>query len=149
MKKILLSLIVCWATLQLGAAEPKDALWNTDFPKAQAQAKAENKMLLMEFTGSDWCPPCMMLKKEILSSPEFLTFAKTNLVLVELDFPRNKPQSNALTEANERLQAKYNVEGYPTIIVLDSNGKVISRESGYGAISPKEYVAKLAKLKAK
>src|SRR5947209_4080600 len=94
MKKITVCLLTCWAALQLGAAETKDtkesSQWLTDLPKAQAKAKAENKMLLMDFAGSDWCPPCMALKKKVFSSSEFEAFAKTSLVLVDVDFPRRK-----------------------------------------------------------
>ena len=146
MKKITLTLILGWAALQLGAAE---AEWLTDLPKAQTQAKAEKKMVLMDFTGSDWCPPCKALHKNVLSSPEFADFAKASLVLVEVDFPRRKQQSAQLKKANEALSEKYQIEGYPTVIVLDSDGKQLSKEVAYDGSSAKAYVAKLQKLKKK
>jgi thiol:disulfide interchange protein len=146
MKKIILLLLTGWTVLHSFAAEGD---WLTDLPKAQAQAKAEKKMVLMDFTGSDWCPPCKALHKNVLISPDFIQFAKANLVLVELDFPNNKPQSAALKAANIALQEKFKVEGYPTIIVLDADGKQLSKEVGYSGESPKEYVAKLEKLRKK
>ena len=146
MKKIIVCLIACWITLQSFAAEGE---WLTDLAKAQAKAKAEKKMVLMDFTGSDWCPPCKALHKNVLTSAEFVQFAKGNLVLVELDFPRSKPQSDTLKKANEALSQKFGIDGYPTVIVLDADGKQLSKEVGYGGTPPKEYVAKLEKLKKK
>lgn len=144
MKKLALLLATMFAAFQLHAAE---AGWLTDLPKAQAQAKAEKKLVLLDFTGSDWCPPCKNLHKTVLTSPEFTAFAKDNLVLVELDFPRSKPQSAELKAANRKLSEKFNIEGYPTVIVLDASGKEVFKEVGYGGTPAKDYVAKLAKLK--
>ena len=71
------------------------------------KAKAEKKMVLMDFTGSDWCPPCKALHKNVLTSPEFEAYADKNLVLVEVDFPRTKPQTEELKAANKALAEKY------------------------------------------
>ena len=146
MKRITIGLIVCVAALQLSAAE---AEWLTDLPKAQAKAKAENKIVLMEFTGSDWCPPCMKMHNEVFTTPEFIAYAKANLVLVEVDFPRKKKQSAELKKANEALEKKYDVEGYPTVIVLDKEGKKASELVGYQPGGPKAFVATLEKIKKK
>lgn len=146
MKKIMICLLTGWVLLPALAAEGE---WLTDLPKAQAKAKAEKKMVLMDFTGSDWCPPCKALHKNILTSAEFVQFARANLVLVELDFPRSKPQSDTLKKANESLSQKYGIEGYPTVIVLDAEGKQLSKEVGYDGMTAKDYVAKLEKLKKK
>src|SRR5438128_6685853 len=107
MKKISIGLIACWALLQAGAEELQ---WMTDLPKAQAKAKAENKLVMMDFTGSDWCGWCIKLNKEVFSKPEFAEYAKKNLVLVEVDFPTKKKQSPELKKANEGLQEKYKVD---------------------------------------
>jgi thioredoxin-related protein len=146
MKQIVVGLLACWIVSQAGAAEEQ---WLTDLSKAQAKAKAESKMVLMDFTGSDWCPPCKALKKNVLSSPEFLNYAKKNLVLVEVDFPKSKPQTQELKKANQALQEKFNVEAYPTVIVLDRQGKQLSKKAGYGGEKPAEFVAKLEKLQKK
>src|SRR5687767_5988788 len=144
MKTIALGLLVGFLAAQAFAA---DGTWMTDLPKAQAKAKAEKKMVLVDFTGSDWCPPCKALHKNVLSSPEFLSYAKDNLVLVEIDFPRSKPQAAELKKANKELARKHGVDSYPTVVVLDSNGNELSKESGYRGENGAQYVAKLKKLK--
>jgi thiol:disulfide interchange protein len=145
MKSMALGLLVGFLAAQALAA---DGTWLTDLPKAQAKAKAEKKMVLVDFTGSDWCPPCKALHKNVLSSPEFLSYAKDNLVLVEIDFPRTKPQSDDLKKANKELSKKHNIEGYPTVIVFDSNGKELLKDVGYdGKGKAADFVAKLKGLK--
>jgi len=137
---------VSFIAFHLAAAEGE---WLTDLAKAQAQAQAEKKMVFMDFTGSDWCPPCKALHKNVLTSSEFLNYAKENLVLLVVDFPRSKPQSEALRAANEELANKFAVDSFPTIIVLHANGKKLSKESGYNGSNAKEFVANLKKLKVK
>ncbi len=142
MKKLTLCLLTCFAVLQLKAAES----WTTDLPKAQAEAKKEKKLVLMDFTGSDWCGWCIRLHKEVFSTPEFAKYAKDNLVLVEVDFPRKKSQSAELKKANHALQSKYGIEGYPTIIVLNGDGQKVG-QLGYMKGGPKAFIAELDKLK--
>ena len=143
MKKITLGLLACWAAWQVNAAEEN---WLTDLAKAQAQAKTEHKMVLMDFNGSDWCPPCKALRKNVLSSPEFIEYAKKNLVLVDVDFPKHKEIDKSQKQANEALAQKYGVEAFPTIIVLDSKGKKLKKDEGYSGESAKEFIANLQKL---
>lgn len=114
--------------LQVRAAE---LAWSTDVPKAVAQAKTDDKLVLLDFTGSDWCGWCIKFKKEALDQQAFQDFAAKNLVLVEVDFPNKKPQSDDLKKANKALAEKYNVNGYPTFVVLNKNGKEIGRQEGY------------------
>ncbi len=144
MKKITLGLLLCWMAVQGIAAEKTQ--WGTDLPSAQTKAKAEKKLVLLDFTGSDWCGWCMKLNKEVFSKPEFTEYAAKNLMLVEVDFPHNKKQSEAQVKANEALQEKYKVEGYPTIIVLNADGKKVG-ELGYLPGGPKAFIAELEKLK--
>jgi thiol-disulfide isomerase/thioredoxin len=145
MKKLTLSLVTICALLQAGAEESQ---WLTDLPKAQAQATKENKLVFVDFNGSDWCMPCMELRK-VLSTPEFANYAKTNLILVDIDFPKRKPQSEALKKANEALSEKYKVEAFPTTIVLSGSGRELSRDVGFDGKSAKELIADLEKLKKK
>jgi len=135
---LLLGLVLLAAVLPLFAepkkSEPKnsaDAGWLTSFDQALAQAKAEKKVVLADFTGSDWCGWCIKLKKEVFASAEFQKFAGEKLVLLELDYPRNKPQSDALKKQNAELQKKFNVDGFPTIVFLDGAGKELGRITGY------------------
>jgi len=137
--------MACWALAQAGAAELD---WMTDLGKAQAKAKEENRLVLMDFTGSDWCPWCIKLRKEVFSTPEFTEYAKKNLVPVEIDFPQRKQQPAELKKANRALQAKYEIRGYPTVVVLNGQGKKVG-ELGYEAGGPKPFIAKLQELKAK
>lgn len=144
MKRLALLLTATFASFTLLAAEGE---WLTDLAKAQEKAKAEKKLVLIDFTGSDWCPPCKNLHKTVLTAPEFTKFAKDNLVLVEIDFPNSKPQSAELKAANKELAKKFEIKGYPTVVVLDANGKEVFKKVGYGGTPAKEYVADLAKLK--
>lgn len=155
MKKLSFAIALAVIGLALGqhsqttvAADAKDA-WLTDYAKAQAQAKEQKKAILMDFTGSDWCPPCKQLHKTVLTSSEFKKMAEQKLVLVEVDFPENKKQSEALKKANAELEKKFKVDGYPTIVVVDASGKELFREVGYDGSSAKEYVGKLAKALGK
>ena len=143
MKKIAMCILACGALLQAAADELN---WLTDLPKAQAKAKEEKKLVMLDFTGSDWCGWCIKLNKEVFSQPAFADYAGKNLVLVEVDFPRSKPQSAELKKANAALQDKYKIEGYPTIIVLNSDGKKVG-ELGYQPGGPKAFIAELDKLK--
>jgi protein disulfide-isomerase len=145
MKKLAVGVVAVWMLCQASAAELQ---WMTDLPKAQAKAKAENKLVMLDFTGSDWCGWCIKLQKEVFSQPEFAEYAQKNLVPVEVDFPRKKKLSAEQQKANQALQEKYKVEGYPTIIVLNSEGSKVG-ELGYQPGGPKAFIAELEKLKKK
>ncbi|MCU0771591.1 MAG: thioredoxin family protein [Verrucomicrobia bacterium] len=145
MKKWMLTLLFSMVVVAANAAELN---WLTSLPDAQAKAKADNKLVMMDFTGSDWCGWCIKLNKEVFSQPEFAEYAAQNLVLVEVDFPRKKQQSKELKAANQALQERFRVRGYPTIIVLNSQGKQVG-ELGYMKGGPKAFIAELDKLKGK
>ncbi len=121
--------------------------WSTDLPKALAQAKAENKIVLLDFTGSDWCVWCMKFDNDVLSQPEFANYAKTNLVMVMLDFPNAIKQSEALKKYNQELQAKFKVDGFPTYVALTPDGKEIGRQVGYLSGGPQAFIAELEKFR--
>jgi thioredoxin-related protein len=116
--------------LSAGAAQA-ELQWLTDFKKAQEQAKTQNKPLLIEFTGSDWCPPCRMLQKEVLSAHEFEQYAAKNFILLEIDFPRTKPQSTELAQQNQTLAQRFGIDGFPTLILLNVDGKKLGELAGY------------------
>jgi len=146
MKKIIFALLTCWMTGQLPAA---DAQWLTSVPAATAQAKKENKLILLDFTGSDWCGWCKKLDTETFSKSEFTGYASKNLVLVQVDFPAQKQQSAELKAANRALQEKYHVSGYPTLVVLKPDGTVVWNQEGYLAGGPAALIAKLDEAKRK
>ena len=146
MKKIVLGLLGCWMAFQVQAA---DSTWLTSVPDAQAQAKKENKLVLLNFTGSDWCSWCKKLDAEVFSKTEFSDYAKKNLVLVEVDFPNQKKLPAALVKANDALKDKYKINGYPTLIVLKPDGTVVWNQEGYMEGGPKAVIAKLDAAKKK
>jgi protein disulfide-isomerase len=130
--------------LGLGSARA-DATWLTDFQKAQAEAKAGHKLILLEFTGSDWCIWCIRLEAEVFSQPEFADFAKKNLVLVRADFPRAKPLSAEVRKQNQELAQRYEIGGFPTIVVLNEEGKQVGL-LGYVPGGPAPFLDELKKL---
>ena len=140
MKKLLVAVAIGSVWLQTQAA---DLNWGTDVPKALAQAKSDKKLVLLDFTGSDWCGWCIKFDKETLSTDKFADYAKAHLELVTLDFPNKKPQSDALKAANAALQKKYSVDGFPTFILLNADGKEIGRQVGYAPGGPDAFIAKL------
>lgn len=98
--------------------------WETDVDAAIAIAKKEGKSVMLEFTGSDWCPPCIMMGKKVFSKEEFVTAASKDFVLVHLDFPKGDPE---LKKKNQPYADKYEIEGVPTVILLDKEGKEFTR----------------------
>lgn len=139
MRKI--TAVACALTAALSVAVQAES-WETDFDKAASAAKAEGKYMLLDFTGSDWCPWCRKLEREVFSQTAFKTYAKDSLVLVLLDFPRSKPQSKEVKKQNEQLKAKYGVHGYPTILILSPAGKLVV-ETGYKPGGAEAYVEHL------
>ena len=122
--------------------------WQTDLPKALVQARAEKKLVLLNFTGSDWCSACKVLDNEVFDQAEFAAFAQTNLVLVEVDLPNRKVLPPALLAANQALNTNYDVEGFPTLIALKPDGKVAWRMDGISEnLSPQTVIAPLQALK--
>lgn len=137
MKKIILTF--CLGLLVWNLALSAGDGWMTDFEAAQEKAAAEQKPLLLDFTGSDWCGWCIKLDKEVFSQSAFKEYADDNLVLVELDFPRNKPQSDELKAQNKALAEKYEIRGFPTILVLSPEGELI-KQTGYQPGGAEAYV---------
>jgi protein disulfide-isomerase len=120
--------------------------WLTNLDEAKKEAQAKNRLLLMDFTGSDWCGWCIMLDKEVFSKPEFKEYASKNLVLLELDFPRMKKMPPEITAQNEQLAVKYGIQGFPTVVVFDSTGKPLGA-LGYQAGGAPVFIAQLEKLR--
>jgi thioredoxin-related protein len=133
-------------TRQENAVAAAKSGWLTNLDQAQKEAQSKNKLLLMDFTGSDWCGWCIMLDKEVFSKPEFKEYATKNLVLLELDFPRKKQMPPETTAQNEKLAMKYGIQGFPTVVVFDSSGKPLGA-LGYQAGGPQAFIAQLEKLR--
>lgn len=137
-------------TLLLMGASPLVASegWLTDFEQAKAEAESSNVLILANFTGSDWCPPCKMLDREVFSTEKFQKYAANHLVLFKADFPRNKPQSSAVQQQNEQLAETYGIQGFPTILLLNAEGKKVGR-TGYRPGGAQAYIEHLEELDAK
>ena len=120
--------------------------WLNDFDQAKQKAKDNNQMILLNFSGSDWCAPCIKMKKEIFETDKFREFAETNLVLIRADFPRTKKNQLDANqkEHNERLAEQYNPQGqFPLTLLLDSNGKVIQEWNGYTNMTVDAFIDEL------
>jgi thiol:disulfide interchange protein len=98
--------------------------WSTDLEAAFEKAKETKMPVLVEFTGSDWCPPCKAMRKNVFSKKEFVDKASEKFILVELDFPRGNPE---VKKKNQPYAKKYEIRGYPTVILFDSNGEEFDR----------------------
>ncbi len=140
MKKLFLFLFVIALATAVQAQN-----WETDLNTAKTLASQENRNILLVFSGSDWCIPCMKLEKEIWNSPEFQKDSEEHFVLLRADFPKRKANklSNEQQEKNDQLAEKYNKQGvFPLVEILDKTGKVLGT-AGYKNISPNEYIAML------
>jgi thioredoxin-related protein len=140
---VLLALCAVCQTLRSENVE-----WFTDAQAAQAKAKDENKLVLLDFTGSDWCIWCQRLKRNVFDDPEFAKYAQSKLVLVEVDFPQHKTLPEAQQQANARLKKTHRINSYPTIILLDPDGNRIGR-MGYVFGGASSFIAKLEKKVAR
>ena len=117
--------------------------WETDLDKAKQLAADQHKLILLNFSGSDWCGPCIRLHSEIFERPVFISFADSNLVLLIADFPRLKKNQlpPAQQQKNEQLADTYNPKGYfPYTVLLDASGRVIQAWNGYPKLSPEQFV---------
>jgi len=137
--------LVAGLSLAATADTAKSRGWLTDFEKAKAEAVAAEQPVLAFFTGSDWCGWCMKLKAEVLEKKEFKRFADANLVLFMADFPRRKNVPEEVKTQNAELAQKYGVRGYPSLYLLDAEGKVLG-QTGYREGGAESYVEHLTKM---
>ena len=134
---ILLCTIAQWVAISASGE-----IWSTDYEKALRKAKEENRHVLVDFTGSDWCGWCIRLNREVFSTDEFKEFAQKHLVCVKIDFPRKKKLPPEVAERNLQLQRKFGVRGYPTVFVLRPDGTLVAR-TGYLKGGGEGYVSHL------
>lgn len=145
MKKIFLSIILFVGAL--GFSQD----WNNNFEVAKKLALEQDKNILVVFSGSDWCAPCIKLDKNIWQSEAFKKESAKEWIIIKADFPRKKANvlSKEQTEHNRKLAEKYNIEGsFPLVVVLDKNGKVIGK-MGFKNVSPEEYIKMIHTLENK
>lgn len=123
--------------------------WETDFNKAVEKAKKEHKLVLLKFSGSDWCIPCMNMQKGIFETESFKKFADSSLILVNADFPRLKKNklSKDQQKKNDELAEKYNKQGaFPLTLIVDTNGQVLKSWEGYTKMTPEQFIAQIKPL---
>lgn len=125
--------------------DKKKVVWHTDFAKAKALAKKNKRPILANFSGSDWCIWCHRLENEVFSKKEFKKYAGENLVLLLVDFPMKSKQPPELAAQNEKLAEALNVRGFPTIHLLDADGKVLGT-TGYQRGGAEKYVKHIEAL---
>ena len=145
MKKILLIAFLTLTSMSIQAQE--ELTWHTDMSKATDISIKENKPMFLFFTGSDWCGWCIRLQKEVFKTPEFIKWAKDNVVLVELDFPRKNNQTEEIKSQNAQLQQQLQVRGYPTVWFVSATKTAEAKinlnalgSSGYVAGGPKVWI---------
>ncbi|MBE7461861.1 MAG: thioredoxin fold domain-containing protein [Planctomycetes bacterium] len=125
-----------------------EGTWYSDIEAAADVAKKNKLNLFVLFTGSDWCPMCVKLHNEVVGTQEFREATKNKFVLVMLDFPRTQKMLFRQVQQNERLARKYRIEGFPTVILLDSKGRPYAR-TGYQPGGATDYVVHLDQLDEK
>ena len=144
MKKIFLTAVLLTAVV-IGCSKggSNDNLnWEENLETALQKAKSENKAVLVNFTGSDWCQWCIKLSDEVFSKSEFEDYAEDNLILVRLDFPRNIEQSAETKAYNNQLAQRYGVQGFPTVLLFNSQGQMVL-QTGYMPGGPVSYIEHL------
>ena len=144
MKTIFCAMMIAMTFVTATVAEN---LWGTNFEAAKEAAAERGVPILVDFTGSDWCGWCIRLKEEVFEKDAFLEYAKENLVLLELDFPMQTELPEELREQNEELRERYQIRGFPTILLLDAEGEELAR-TGYQAGGPEKYIEHLQELLA-
>ncbi len=144
---------LCLSLLIPMTAMAQEPVWLTDLGAAKAVAAKENKRILVDFTGSDWCPYCILLHKEVLSTPAFAAFAK-DYVLLKLDYPRKAGRTPEKIAADPSLgqlmtlKDQYKISGFPTVMLLDATGAELARQEGYEkGQGPAAYLAALTASK--
>jgi thiol:disulfide interchange protein len=125
------------------AGQASELSQNPALSAALNQARSENKMVLLDFTGSDWCGWCKKFDKDVLSTDKFTSYANSKLVLMTVDFPSHKEQDAALKHANQEIKKRFGVNGFPTFVLLNSAGRELGRQVGYLGGGPDAFIAKL------
>lgn len=145
MRKLFLILIVSVSNIVLSQN------WLTDFEQAKKISTDQDKNIIIVFSGSDWCAPCIKLDKNIWQSESFKNEAAKDWVLIKANFPRKKANelSKEQTEHNRKLAEKYNIEGsFPLVVILDKNGKLLGK-MGFKNVSPEEYIKMIHAIEKK
>ena len=139
MKQFSLMFVILFVAARILVAGD-DTIWMTNHAKAFAKARETGRPVLMDFTGSDWCPPCKVLEAKVFSTKEFKDYSDKHLVLLRLDYPIRSTQSEELEAANLAMAEKFKAEIFPTLIVVDADQNEKGRIEGYAGQTVDEYL---------
>lgn len=134
-------IIFAWAMVSMA----QTSTWNQNFNQALAEAQKTGKVLLIAFSGSDWCPWCIKLDNEVFEKSPFRTYAEKHLVLMLADFPKKKSLPPPIQEQNMQLAKRFEIEGFPTVVLLNPKGELIAK-TGYRPGGAKAYVEHLKEI---
>ena len=133
-----------------GPTSNPNLVWSESLVDAMALAKSRSKLILANFTGSDWCVFCKKLEKEVFSTPDFEAWANENFILLKLDLPTEKvKQDPATRKQNQDLVKKFEISGYPTVVILTADGNEVARKAGYSEKGAKPWIAVVTELMKK
>lgn len=147
-KLILLTLFICLSGFSQQSVTLK---WHTNFHEILSLAKAQNKPVLLFFHGSDLCPPCKRMQKEIFANPEFIDFASDKILFLDVDFPYKNKLSEDQFKHNNNLKKRYGLpeeftQGFPQVVIVNQNDKVLYQEKGYNGEGSEKLTAIIKKL---
>lgn len=147
----ILILVLLSVSLYGFTQQPKTVKWLINYDEAISQAKSQNMPVLLFFHGSDWCPPCVKMQNEVFGSPAFIDFAADKVLFLDVDFPYKNKLSDERLKHNKELKKRYGLpeefsQGFPQVLVIDPNGKVLYQEKGYNGEGPKKLMKKIAEL---
>jgi thiol-disulfide isomerase/thioredoxin len=118
-------------------------VWQQGLARVLQQAQTQNRLVLLDFTGSDWCPWCIKFDQDVLSTPVFAAYSGQKLIFVKVDFLRHTPQPDDLKQANDALATQFKVDGFPTYVLLSGSGKELGRQVGYLSGGPDAFITEL------
>ncbi len=136
----LLPLLLIFACQDSAPTNEPEPNWTIDYEAALTLAKQDGKTVLLDFTGSDWCPPCKQLDARVFRSPRFRDWSEKQVVLVKVDFPRSHSLPDGQREKNDTLASQFRVSSYPTVVVVDEQGRELVRWVGYRGQSPDDWI---------
>ncbi len=131
------------ATTSLDVENSTARFWQESFEFASRRAELENKLVMANFTGTDWCPFCIKLEDEVFHTPEFESWARENVIPLKLDYPKKKKLAREQAQQNQELLERYNqyIGGYPTVLFLNPQGDVVAK-MGYAKGGPTQWISK-------
>lgn len=132
-------------------SQPNTLKWYTNYNEVNKQAVKDNKPVLLFFHGSDWCPPCIKMQKEVFDDNVFIEFASSEILFLNVDFPYKPKLSDSQLAHNKELKKKFGLpdefsQGFPQVVIIDPTGKVLYQEKGYTGEGSKKLMDKISSI---